>query len=878
MTPRSLRVKRGESPSNLGESRRTAHRLGVLIEVILLAAVFLSPWPFASVHPFFEGLLYGVIAVLVVLWGLKSVAEGRLVFVRCPVLLCLAGLYALALWQLVPWSHETLARLSPGTTSLYAGLLPQQPEVLTDGAGVAGETGGSTISVNPGATRQEAVRALAVLLLFAVVRHNLEPGPALRRLAWVAVVNGTLLSLLGLAQFISSGPHTIYWTFPSLGTVFGPFISRTHFPFYVNVCVGLGLGLLLAASAHSRGRRSEGGFSPGALVERPVVLWVSVAVAVMAGGVACSLSRGGFLSLLGGLAIALSVQAVVSRRAAGLAVTLLVATLAAVFLAWFGWGAIQARLATVWQTPDPLEEGRVRVWRKVLPRARDFPVWGTGNGTFELVERLCASSRDDPTVTWDHAHNDYLEALIEGGAVRLGLSLAGVYFVVRLGLRACRRLRGHRAGGLAVGAMAGFCAVLLHSTVEYGVHMPAIALLTTVVAALLAGLGAEAGREPDAARSPVPLGRVAAFVGLVGAVIVGSVLALEGYRLDRAFRHVTAARWAAKTPGETSARIGHLRAAARWAPADATIPAELANAYAQAFSEENDPGRLRLALGGAVQAVVLPAAGAAPGPAAAGALATQIAWGHRFRDEEAERARRYGLPALEYALRARALCPLLPAPHVRLAGFADLMARGDPPRVYLERAHAVRPVDTEITYLLGLQCFEDGQFAEAWRSWREVLDRSDERLEAIVERSSRVLSPDELADNVLPRRPETLARTAFLLFPGEEKDPRRRGLLERALQVLADPPAPLPAKQLYLKARILDLLDQPDEALAAYRAALTREPRQVEWRLEAARMLYRRGRLREAEDELRRLLRDQPDHGGAVALLKEVLRERVKGE
>jgi O-antigen ligase/tetratricopeptide (TPR) repeat protein len=844
--------------------------------VILLTAVALSPWPFASVHPFFEGLLYLVIAVLVVLWGLRALAEGRLVLVKCPVLLCLAGLYALAVWQTVPWSHETLARLSPGTASLYAGLLPQQPEVLTDAAGAAGETGGSTLSINPGATRQEAVRLLAVLLLFAVVRHNLEPGPALRRLAWVAVVNGTLLTLLGLAQFVSSGPHTIYWVFPSLGTVFGPFISRTHFPFYVNVCVGLGLGLLLAANAHSRGRRSGGGFSPGALLERPVVLWVSVAVAVMAGGVACSLSRGGFLSLLGGLAVALGVQGAVSRRAAGLAVTLLVATLAAGFLAWFGWGAIQARLETVWQTPDPLEEGRVRVWRKVLPRARDFPVWGTGNGTFELVERLCATSRDDPTVTWDHAHNDYLEALIEGGVVRLGLTLAGVFFVLWLGLRACRRLRGHRAGGLAVGALAGFCAVLLHSTVEYGVHMPAIALLTTVVAALLAGLGAEAGRHSATARPPVPLGKVTAFAGLVGAVVVGFVLALEGHRLDRAFRHVTAARWAAKTPGETAARIGHLRAAARWAPADASIPAELANAYAQAFTEENDAGRLRLAVVGALQDVLLAAAGAPPDFAAVGATAARVAWAHRFRDEEAERARRYGQPALEYALRARALCPLLPAPHVRLAAFADLLARGDPPRVYLERAHAVRPVDTEITYLLGLQCFQDGSFAEAWRSWREVLDRSDERLEAIVERSSRVLTPDELADNVLPRQPETLARAAFLLFPGEGDDPRRRALLERALPLFADLPTPLPAKQLYLKARIYELLNQPDEALAAYRAALTREPRQVEWRLEMARLMYRQGRLGEAEEELGQILNDQQGHGGAIALLNQVLRERVK--
>jgi tetratricopeptide (TPR) repeat protein len=207
-----------------------------------------------------------------------------------------------------------------------------------------------------------------------------------------------------------------------------------------------------------------------------------------------------------------------------------------------------------------------------------------------------------------------------------------------------------------------------------------------------------------------------------------------------------------------------------------------------------------------------------------------------------------------------------------------MLARGDPPRVYLDRAHALRPADPEVTYLLGIQSYKDGDHAAAWRYWRETLEQSDRHFEEVVTRSARVLPTEGLVEEVLPRRPQALYRAAFLLFPGEEDGPRRRVFLEPAVPLFKGLPGPLSAEDLHLKARIHDMLDQPVEATAAYQAALAREPRRAEWRLEAARLLQRQGRLREAEDELRQLLRDHPGYGGAVELLKQVMREKAKGK
>src|SRR5207248_11758591 len=86
----------------------------------------------------------------------------------------------------------------------------------------------------------------AVLLLFAVVRKNLASADTFRRLAVVLVLNGVALSLFGVVQNLTSRPQRLYWTYPTLGQVFGPCVSRNLFPYYVIVCVGLRLGLFLA--------------------------------------------------------------------------------------------------------------------------------------------------------------------------------------------------------------------------------------------------------------------------------------------------------------------------------------------------------------------------------------------------------------------------------------------------------------------------------------------------------------------------------------------------------------------------------------------------------------------------------------------------------
>jgi O-antigen ligase/tetratricopeptide (TPR) repeat protein len=841
------------------------------------------------VEPKGEFVLFAGVAVLLGLWGGRMLLEGRLSWAKCPVALCLAALTLYGVWQLAPLPPRLLGGVAPGTARMYAQLLPPQAEVLPPGGGgeAPAPPAGSTISLCPGRTRAQLIRLLAVFLLFAVVRNNTASPAALRRLSIAVTINGVLLCLLALAQSFTSPPGTVYWIYPSPGAVFGPFICRNHFAFYMNVCVGLGVGLLLGCRNPAPGGAPEGRDwlrSPLNLLHDPRALWTSAALALMLSSVAFCLSRGGLLALLGASVVCLAVALRRYARLPQLGMALLPLALALALLTWFGWERVEARVATLGEG-KALRESRLLLWSRTLPLASQFPVWGTGYGTFPYVEPMSRSNPADESI-YTNAENDYLEALVEGGLVRLALSVLAVGLVFRLGYRAVCRPQGHEGGGLALGALFGFSAVAIHSGGDFGLHVPAIAFLATVLCAHLCALGhtggpAAGGPEPGAAGGPgayrLRLGGLAPVAGAVLAVSGGLVLGHEGWRAYR----VEWLRHEASPPSRTSpdrgSSLASLEAAARLAPESAGLQVELAHVHVDRFEERAGQLQRKEALAGAAQAVSdLVAAGLVPSGAPPGLVLapswvlTAEARRERGQGAEGELVRQHLVPALRYFLRARDLCPLLPEPHRRLADYGDRLTRADTRAAYLGRAALLAPHNPGLWCLLGGELLAE-QPDRAWESWRRSLELSDRYFAPILQRSAKLLSPADLLDRVLPDKPDMLVAVALALPEAE-----RRPFLERALALLDKGPGPLDAGGLRVKALAHDSLGQPGEAVAAYRAALAREPHREGWRYELAELLQREGRWREAQRELVTVLKGQPGHAEARALLTAVERQLAR--
>ena len=475
----------------------------------------------------------------------------------------LPGYFFLCAFQLVPLPSGVLAWLSPETARLSSELLPKTPEILAFGEvrDPCPLPAGDAISIYPGATRRQVVRLLAVFFLFAVVRNNVATPAATRRLAVAVLVNGTLLALFAFLQFFSSLPKTVYWTYPVLVAPFGPFLNRDHYAFYLNMCVGMGGGVLLSLLSKqprpqgSRLRERRAGAicydsadeesKTGAFfkhLQSPAVHWGVVALVFMIGSVFFSQSRGGILSLTLSLVVVFLPQAFTNCMIPAAAMVLLIAV--GLLLVLFGFDPANHRLSTLW-TGEAFQDLRLSAWKDVLPSVKDFPLVGTGYGTFLDVELMCRTRPGMLEEGWEHAHNDYLEALIEGGAIRLALSLFLIVWVYRVGWRALRRYQGSETHGLVLGALLAFTTVVIHGVVDFGLHIPAIAVFATVLVVHLCALGSPidpSQTDPAGPGGAAWAGRMGGAVAVVAAVALGSMLCVEGRRLARSYALEVAAR------------------------------------------------------------------------------------------------------------------------------------------------------------------------------------------------------------------------------------------------------------------------------------------------------------------------------------------------
>ena len=203
-------------------------------------------------------------------------------------------------------------------------------------------------------------------------------------------------------------------------------------------------------------------------------------------------------------------------------------------LGWLGLERVEQRLTSL-VTGEALKS-RLGLWRDACQLVPDFPLLGTGWGTFSFVEPLHRTDARHQVVR-TFAHNELLEALVEGGILRLGLTLLLLGLIFVPDLRAVRQHWGKPIGGLALGALFGFTTLAFQSFGDFGIHLPAIALLAAVLSAQMVSLGQVSPSSPDAdgpdALSSrggllVPLRRFGADGRGVDVVLPGAARSLRG--------------------------------------------------------------------------------------------------------------------------------------------------------------------------------------------------------------------------------------------------------------------------------------------------------------------------------------------------------------
>ena len=340
------------------------------------------------------------------------------------------------------------------------------------------------LSLTPDGTIRALVSILPPLAILALV----APLPARSRHLFLPLflVFAMAALLVGLTQKVGGPDSPLYfYAVTNWGQTVGFFANRNHQA--TLLLMTLPFVAALATPLLEGGRIREEAV--------PKIVVIATLFAVMAGGVLMTGSRAGIalMPIVAGLCILMvrkDLTGNVPRSWIAASVLLVAAAVSAV-----GASGIVTRDALSQANVE--ESTREAIWGNTARLALEFQPAGGGLGSFVPLYRMQEDPHDRPDEFTNHAHNDYLEWVLETGLPGLLLLAAFlVWYVRRLGRTwsATEAALG-RAGSIAI------LAVLLHSLVDYPVRTAAIATLCALCLALMVPApAADPAAEPRSRR------------------------------------------------------------------------------------------------------------------------------------------------------------------------------------------------------------------------------------------------------------------------------------------------------------------------------------------------------------------------------------------
>jgi O-antigen ligase len=398
---------------------------------VLAASLLASPFAFGAVQAWAWAALYILSFLALAMWAMGCVRRG---FVKIA-------------WTPLYWPAALFLAL--GAVQYFAGL---------------GET-------SYGA--REALIKLLTDIIFFFLAGQLFADCSSR--TWRAFGLGVtayafLMALFAILQFFS-GHGLIYWVVSVPGSAFGPYVNHNDYAGLMEMLVPLSAAFVISQP------RDE---------QHDTLLGFAVAVA--AGSLLLSASRGGFVSLLAEIVI---FAAILWKRSPKHKPrnTLLMGTLGVIAAAslffWMAPQSVSDRLGTVANVvhaPEATYGDRMHVAYDALRIFAAHPVLGTGLGSFGSVFPGYQTFPTDQT--YPYAHNDYAQALAETGAVGAVIILWALALFFRSAFKDLPDRLESEAGWMQLGAAIGVCGLLVHSFVDFNLHIPANAAWFAVCVAL----------------------------------------------------------------------------------------------------------------------------------------------------------------------------------------------------------------------------------------------------------------------------------------------------------------------------------------------------------------------------------------------------------
>jgi len=449
---------------------QVSDRLEPVLFVAYLAILVWAPLPFASHRTWGGALLAALVGVVLIVWlllylfGRVRVAPG--LWGNAGVPLALLLLVQVWVWLQVQYLPRPLVELlSPRAYTWHVA------------------EGWLSLSLDREITRYYLLRGCAFTAGFFLTLVLVNSHQRLQILLQTLVFSGTLQATYG-ALMVLSGLELGFFVekYVGRGVATGTFVNANHLAGYLVMTLSAGIGLLLSQLATTGGAPGWKARARGwlrLLLSARIRLRIYLALMVIA--LVLTRSRMGNFAFFAALALAGAIT-LYARRRFSWRVAAFLGSLVAIDLAilgqWFGVNRLLHRLAET----RPAAEERVAASPYLLDYVREFPLTGSGGGSFYGV----FPNFQPPQLQgfYRNADNDYLEF-----AAELGIPLTAVLAVfVLLAFGHAYRVQRRRRTPLYRGA--AFTVVMtilwagIHSLTDFNLQVPANALTFVTILAL----------------------------------------------------------------------------------------------------------------------------------------------------------------------------------------------------------------------------------------------------------------------------------------------------------------------------------------------------------------------------------------------------------
>tara|TARA_R110002096_G_scaffold91753_7_gene207654 strand:- start:599 stop:1993 length:1395 start_codon:yes stop_codon:yes gene_type:complete len=390
---------------------------------------------------------------------------------------CYAARYVLVFFGV--WLVYIVLQIIPLPLALLETVSPLSLEHWT----TIGKTARASISVEPKITRVSLLLSISYFLIFFLTLVLVTNRKRLKTLAYTLVCSGLFQAVYGAVMTLSNWEYGFFIKkYAYIGVATGTFVNRNHLAGYLEMTLAIGIGLLIA----TLGSESNGANFKKKLLNLFRLLLsakarIRLSLVMMVIALVLTHSRMGNTAFFVSLFFAGVVGIVFSKHATRSVVVLLVSLILIDLLIvgqWFGFEKVKNRLE---QTSE-ISENRDEVYDYALKQWEDYRLTGAGLGSFYAV---FPQYRGVDVVGYNReAHNDYLQFATETGAI--GLVLLGLITLLSLFAALLAQYRRHDPlmRGLSFAAIMGITSILIHSSVDFNLQIPANAATFVVLLAL----------------------------------------------------------------------------------------------------------------------------------------------------------------------------------------------------------------------------------------------------------------------------------------------------------------------------------------------------------------------------------------------------------